>query len=99
MSKVYDVFAEEYIDETEIDPIAPPERYREIGKETGMDTIVPTETYRLTLEHYMVANDGRKHLLEEPLVVQMIYDLSFGGLPHLTNQMLDMMKNAMLDKV
>lgn len=30
MSKVYDVFADEYIDEREIDPIAPPERYKEI---------------------------------------------------------------------
>ena len=30
MSKIYDVFADEYIDEREIDPIAPPERYKEI---------------------------------------------------------------------
>ena len=30
MRKMYDVFADEYIDETEIDPIAPPERYKEI---------------------------------------------------------------------
>ena len=30
MSKIYDVFADEYIDETEIDLIAPPERYKEI---------------------------------------------------------------------
>lgn len=30
MSKIYDVFADEYIDEREIDPIAPPERYKKI---------------------------------------------------------------------
>lgn len=30
MNKVYDVFADEYIDVEEIDPIAPPERYKEI---------------------------------------------------------------------
>lgn len=30
MNKVYDVFADEYIDVEGIDPIAPPERYKEI---------------------------------------------------------------------
>jgi len=30
MSKVYDVFADEYIDAEEMDPAAPPERYKEI---------------------------------------------------------------------
>ena len=76
---------------------------RTIQGETGMNrpdkSIMPNEVYRLTLEHYMVANDGSKHRLEEPLVVQMIYDISFGGLPHLLNQMLDTMKNAVLEKV
>ena len=30
---VYDVFTDEYIDELDIDPIAPPERYKEITEE------------------------------------------------------------------
>lgn len=30
---VYDVFADKYIDELDIDPIAPPERYKEITEE------------------------------------------------------------------
>lgn len=33
MEKIYDVFADEYIDADEIDPIAPPERYRETKEE------------------------------------------------------------------
>ena len=33
MSKVYDVFADKYIDIIDIDPIAPPERYKEITQD------------------------------------------------------------------
>lgn len=33
MKKVYDIFADEYIDESEINPIAPPERYTEITED------------------------------------------------------------------
>lgn len=33
MKGFYDVFADKYIDEFEIDPIAPPERYIEITEE------------------------------------------------------------------
>lgn len=33
MSKVYDVFTDEYIDRKDIDPIAPPERYKEITQD------------------------------------------------------------------
>ena len=33
MSKVYDVFADKYIDRKDIDPIAPPERYKEITQD------------------------------------------------------------------
>lgn len=32
MKKVYDIFAEEYIDESEKSPYAPPERYIEIAE-------------------------------------------------------------------
>ena len=31
--KVYDVFADEYVNKEDIDPIAPPERYMEITEE------------------------------------------------------------------
>lgn len=37
MDKVYDVFADEYINADEIDPIAPPERYRETKEEIPND--------------------------------------------------------------
>lgn len=30
MSKIYDVFADEYIDEKDVDVNAPPERYKEV---------------------------------------------------------------------
>ena len=37
MDKVYDVFADEYINADEIDPIAPPERYIETKEEISSD--------------------------------------------------------------
>ena len=37
MDKVYDVFADEYINADEIDPIAPPERYIETKEEILSD--------------------------------------------------------------
>lgn len=33
MRAIYDVFSDEYIKESDIDPIAPPERYKEITEE------------------------------------------------------------------
>lgn len=33
MKDFYDVFADKYVDESEVDPMAPPERYIEITEE------------------------------------------------------------------
>lgn len=38
MDKIYDVFADEYIDADKVDPIATPERCREIKEETDGKT-------------------------------------------------------------
>ena len=38
MDKIYDVFADKYINADEIDPIAPPERYRETKEVTDGKT-------------------------------------------------------------
>lgn len=40
MKKVYDRFADEYIDESEKNPYAPPERYTEITEEVLVENAV-----------------------------------------------------------
>ena len=60
--------------------------------------MMESEVFRLTLTHYMEdvnQKDGR-FLLEEPLVVQMIVDRTYGPRPIVLNEMLDMMKEAVL---
>lgn len=37
MNKIYDVFADEYVDADDMDPMAPPERYIEIKEEGVSD--------------------------------------------------------------
>ena len=53
MSKIYDVFADEYIDETEIDPIAPPERYKEITPD-----IIAQNSARWLLEGFSMNDEA-----------------------------------------
>ena len=58
-------------------------------------TKMVTEVYRLTLTHYIDDGENR-HRLEEPLVVQMIYDRRFMPQPICLNGMLDMMKDEVM---
>ena len=53
------------------------------------------EIYRLTLEHYIQTDEGRVRI-EEPLIVQMIYDRRFSPASICLNHMMDMMRNEML---
>ena len=59
-----------------------------------MKQMIPTETYRLTLEHY-ICHGGECHRLDEPLVVQMVIDGHVPS-PVYINRMLDMMRNEVL---
>ena len=55
------------------------------------------ETYRLTLTHYI--DDEKNHIpLEEPLVVQMVYDRTQVPLPICLNRMMDMMRGEILSR-
>ena len=58
------------------------------------DKIIPIETYRLTLEHFIDFGDKR-HRLDEPLVVQMIINSNIPT-PVYLNKMLDMMREQVL---
>ena len=40
MSKIYDVFADEYIDEKDVDVNAPPERYKEVDADLLINNAV-----------------------------------------------------------
>ena len=55
------------------------------------------EIYRLTLTHYMAAGD--EHIsLEDPLVVQMVFDRSYYAVPVCINRMIDMMREEILKR-
>ena len=54
-----------------------------------------SEVYRLQLDHYIQDKDGR-HPIEEPLIVQMVYDRQFGNQSVLLNDMLNTMRDAVL---
>lgn len=58
-------------------------------------TKIPTEVYRLSLEHFIDDGDNR-HRLEEPLVVQMVYDRRFTPQPICLNRMLDTMRDEVM---
>ena len=45
--KIYDIFAEEFITESEIDPVAPPERYIYIDNDS---TIYATSKYEIKIK-------------------------------------------------
>lgn len=53
------------------------------------------EVYRLRLDHYMQDEDG-SYPLEEPLVVQVIYDRQHGNPVICLNEMLNWMKDEVL---
>ena len=57
-----------------------------------------TEKYRLRLDHFF--DDGEKrHQIEEPLVIQMIVDHTYMSVPVCLNNMLDKMREELLNRV
>ena len=56
------------------------------------------EIYRLRLDHYF--NDGEKrHQIEEPLVIQMMINNTYMSVPVCLNDMLDKMREELLNRV
>ena len=56
------------------------------------------EIYRLSLDHFF--DDGEKrHQIEEPLVMQMIVDRTYMPVPVCLNNMLDKMREELLNRV
>ena len=56
------------------------------------------EIYRLRLDHYIY--DGEKrHQVEEPLAIQMIVDRTYMPVPVCLNNMLDKMREELLNRV
>ena len=56
------------------------------------------EIYRLRLDHYI--DDGEKrHQVEEPLVIQMIINNTYMSIPVCLNDMLDKMREELLNRV
>jgi len=56
------------------------------------------EGYRLKLEHFIRDGEGNNHRIEEPLVVQMLYDRTYGDRAVCLNRMLDQMRETMLNQ-
>ena len=57
------------------------------------------EAYKLTLTHYAVDENFDKIKLDEPIVVEHIFDRQFGGSPIILNRMLDEMRAYVLNKM
>lgn len=56
------------------------------------------EIYRLRLDHFF--DDGEKqHQIEEPLVIQMMCDNTYMPVPVCLNNMLDKMREELLNRV
>ena len=53
------------------------------------------EVYSLRLDHYILDGEN-KHKIEEPLVVQMIYDRRFGPASICLNNMIDTMRTEII---
>ena len=54
------------------------------------------EIYRLRLDHFF--DDGEKHQIEEPLVIQMIVDSTYMPVPLCLNNMLDKMREELINR-
>ena len=61
-------------------------------------TKIPIEGYQLSLIHYIDDGENR-HMLEEPLVVKMIYNRQFMSKPICIKRMLDMISDEMMRRV
>ena len=58
------------------------------------------EAYRLTLTHYAVDKaTGERFRLDDPIVIEQVFDRGYGGSPIILNQMLDEMKSYVLAKM
>lgn len=57
------------------------------------------ETYELRLDHYIVDQDGDRHLLEKPLVIRMVNDRRYAPISICINNMIDKMRDEMLKRV
>jgi len=55
------------------------------------------EIYRLTLSHYIESEEERIRI-EEPLVIQMIFDRQYTPTPVCLNRMLDKMRDEVLKR-
>ena len=66
MKKVYDRFADEYIDESEKNPYAPPERYTEITEEVLVENAA--RWFLTALKRLLDEETGRK---TEPTISKM----------------------------
>ena len=54
------------------------------------------EVYRLRLDHFMDMENGERHKLDEPLIVEMILDRRYMPQAICLNNMMDMMKAELL---
>ena len=58
------------------------------------------EVYRLTLSHYAIDEEsGEKFKIDDPVVVQQVFDYRYGGVTIVLNHMLEQMKSLVLNQV
>ena len=58
------------------------------------------EVYRLTLSHYAIDEEsGEKFKIDDPVVVQQVFDHRYGGVTIVLNRMFEQMKSFVLNQV
>lgn len=56
------------------------------------------EVYKLTFEHYIVDNDGKKVNIDEPISTQYVVFMKDGiSIPTVLNSMIERMRNYLLE--
>lgn len=56
------------------------------------------EVYKLTLEHYIVDDDGKKYHIDEPIFTQFVTRMEDGtSTPVVLNSMFEKMRNYLLE--
>lgn len=59
--------------------------------------MIKNEIYKLTLEHYIVDDDGKKYNIDEPILTQYVICTRDGiSIPIVLNSMFEKMRNYLL---
>lgn len=73
-------------------------KYWEKKNEKGEEKMFKNEVYKLTLEHYIIDDDRKKHHIDEPISTQCVICMKDDiSIPIVLNSMFEKMRNHLLE--